>query len=490
MNENKEKNRLTGNLVLKLIALVMGFLIWLMVTNSDDPTRSLILSNVPITIVNEDSIADIGKVVEPEGSSTVTLKVTERRSVLNRLARNGSDFYVEADLENINEMNTVPLTVNCTNPNVTWDEISINPSALKVKLEDKMEQAFVAAVTTTGTPAQGHAVGSTEILDGKTILIAGPESLITIINQVSAPIDVSGMSKDGTLASTLRVSDRNGNDLTDAQLSLLEFKDSNGNVLSERRVSVLARLWDLKPDIRLQVLTEGKVAEGYRVGAVTTVPQTISLVGEADALEALGDKLEVVDKVNVDGASETVTQEIDLTNTLAAYENVRLPVDTDPIITAQVDVKMRGSLSMTYPLSSIKIVNKPDNMKLVFTPADEISFTVYSSGEETGTLSRDDISASIDLSACSEEGNYEIPVDIVLPEEFELSDEVKVTVSAVPAGDQETGSRSEVSRETEPETETETQAQTEVKEETKGGDLFSDVLGLGTQDEGDEITKK
>ena len=148
MNENKEKNRLTGNLVLKLIALVMGFLIWLMVTNSDDPTRSLILSNVPITIVNEDSIADIGKVVEPEGSSTVTLKVTERRSVLNRLARNGSDFYVEADLENINEMNTVPLTVNCTNPNVTWDEISINPSALKVKLEDKMEQAFVAAVTT------------------------------------------------------------------------------------------------------------------------------------------------------------------------------------------------------------------------------------------------------------------------------------------------------------------------------------------------------
>ena len=95
MNENKGRNRLTGNLVLKIIALAMGFLIWLMVTNSNDPVRSLVLSNVPINIINEDSIADIGKVVEPEGSGTVTLKVTERRSVLNRLARNGIDFYVD-----------------------------------------------------------------------------------------------------------------------------------------------------------------------------------------------------------------------------------------------------------------------------------------------------------------------------------------------------------------------------------------------------------
>ena len=490
MNENKGKNRFTGNLVLKLIALVMGFLIWLLVTNSDDPTRSLIISNVPINIINEDSIADIGMVVEPEGSGTVILKVTERRSVLNRLARNGSDFYVEADLENINEMNTVPLTVGCNNPNVTWDEISINPSSLKVKLEAKMEQAFVASVTTTGATAQGHAVGSTEILDGKTILIAGPESLISIINQVTAPVDVNGMSKDGTLVSTLRVSDRNGNDLSDAQMSLLEFKDSNGNVLADHRVSVLVRLWDLKQDIKLQVFTEGKVADGYRVGAVTTVPQTISLVGEADALEALGDKLEVLDKLNVEGASETVTQEIDLTTTLADFDNIRLPADVDPIITAQADVRMRGSLSMTYPLSSITTINKPDDMKLVVTPADEISFTVYSSGEETVTLSRDDISASIDLSACAEEGNYEIPVDIVLPDDYELSEEVKVTVSAVPVGgDAEAGNRNEISRETQRETETETESETGAKEEQKG-DLLSDVLGLGTQNQEDKNSGK
>ena len=128
---HKLKKMLTDNIGLKVIALVLAILIWLFVSNQNDPVRSMILSNVPISIVNEDSFADIGMVAEPEGSGTVTLKVTERRSVLNRLARNGSNFYVEADLENINEMNTVPLKVTCDNSAVTWDEISISPASLK-----------------------------------------------------------------------------------------------------------------------------------------------------------------------------------------------------------------------------------------------------------------------------------------------------------------------------------------------------------------------
>lgn len=121
--QNKLKEKLMGNLMLKIIALVIAFLIWLLVTNTNNPSKTQLFTNVPINVVNQDSIADIGKVVEPEGSGTVTLKVTEKRSVLERLSKSGADFYVEADMENINEMNTVPLTVTCSNSFITWDEI-------------------------------------------------------------------------------------------------------------------------------------------------------------------------------------------------------------------------------------------------------------------------------------------------------------------------------------------------------------------------------
>ena len=231
---NKLWERLRNNFSLKLIALGIAAVIWLLVTNSNDPTHSILINNVAINIVNEDLIEDIGKVVEPEGSGTVTLRVTERNSILRKLARNGSDFYVEANLENITELNTIPLTVTSSNPAITWDEISIQPSSLKVNLEDKVEQAFAVTVVASGNPGNGYAVGRTQVLDGKNILIAGPKSLIGIINQVIAPVSVSGLSADSTFTSILRVMDKNGAELTESQMSRLEFKDSTGNVLADR----------------------------------------------------------------------------------------------------------------------------------------------------------------------------------------------------------------------------------------------------------------
>ena len=162
--KSKFRNKLTDNIGLKIIALVVAALIWLLVTNNNNPTKSMLFTNVPIKVVNQDSVADIGKVAELEGSGTVTIKVKERRKVLDRLAKNGSDFYIEADLENITDMNTVPLTVTCSNPSITWDEIEISPSSLKVTLEEKVEQAFVISVSTSGIQAAGYEVGTTEVV--------------------------------------------------------------------------------------------------------------------------------------------------------------------------------------------------------------------------------------------------------------------------------------------------------------------------------------
>ena len=150
----KIRNALLGNLWLKLLSLLIAIFIWIMVTNANNPVRTTLFSGVPITIVNQDSVADIGKVIEAQGSGTVTLKVTEKRSVLEQLNRDGSDFYVEADMNNITDLNTVPLTVSCANSAVTWDEIEVTPSSLKVTLEDKVEQTFVATVAAEGVPGK------------------------------------------------------------------------------------------------------------------------------------------------------------------------------------------------------------------------------------------------------------------------------------------------------------------------------------------------
>lgn len=431
--------KLTSNLGLKVIALVIAFLIWLLVTNTNNPRKTQLFTNVPINVVNKDSIADIGKVVELEGS-TVTLKVTEKRSILDRLSKSGADFYVEADLENINAMNTVPLTVTCSNPSVTWDEIDISPSSLKVTLEDKVEQAFTVSVSTTGSAAKGFEVGSTEIVQGKNIYIAGPASVIKIINQVVAPVNVTALNSDMALTSTLKLIDKNGSELTDSQLSNLEFKDSNGVVITDRVVQIMVKIWKVQTDIPVEVNITGSPQFGYSVVGIETIPVTISLAGTESALEELGGKLTVVDEISVSGASDNISQEIDLTNTLAEMEGLKLITDAEPVITVEVQIEKNGDTTLSIPLGSVTLLNRPENMDLIFTPAEKISIAVHALEEGMEELTAEDVKASIDLSACEQEGNHELPVIIELPEGYELGAEVTVVVNAMkqPKEEQET----------------------------------------------------
>ena len=425
---HKIRQALLGNLWLKFISLVIGAAIWLMVSNADNPTRTQLFTNIPINIVNQDSIADIGKVVEPEGNGTVTLRVTEKRSVLEKLSKSGSAFYVEADMNNITELNTVPLTVTCSNAAVTWDKIEVLPSSLKVTLEDKVEQTYVASVSADGSPAIGYEVGSTQILEGKNVVIAGPRSLMNIINQVVAPINVAGMEADSVLSGILKVYDKNGAAFTDSQLSSLEFKDEVGNIITEHTVNVSVDLWKIKTDVPIIVTTTGSPAWGYNVTRITTIPETISVAGTDEALEALGNEFDVADPVDVSGAKETVTAEIDLTNTLAGMDGIKLITDADPTVQVSVVIEANGDVTLSVPLSDINFENRPEGMNLVVTPADEVSVKIHPQSENAAQITGSDLTLSADLASCSEAGSYDIPITVELPEGYELAENVSITV--------------------------------------------------------------
>lgn len=416
------------NIGLKIAALVIAFFVWVGVTNTNNPVKTQLFTNVPITIVNQDAVADIGKVVEQQGNGTVTLRVTDRRSVLSQLARNGSDFYVEADMKNLNSMNTVPLTVTCSNPQVTWDKIEVLPSSLSVKLEDKVEQTYVASISTNGTPATGWEVGSSSVTTGKNIVLAGPSSLMRRINQVVAPVDVAGLSSDYTLSSVLKVYDKNGDELTDAQMKSLEFKDATGTVIKDHTVKVMVDLWTIRTDVPIRIRTTGTPAWGYRVSSIKMIPETISVAGTDEALAELGDELTVKDVINVSGAKENVKQEINLEDTLDQMSGLKLISDADPSVEVEVSIEKNGDVTLDIPLSDIVVQNRPEGMELVFTPADKISVSVHAMEDDEKPLTAKDISLSIDLSQCAEPGSYEIPVHVTVPEGYELAGDVSLTV--------------------------------------------------------------
>ena len=417
------KRKWTGNLSLKFLSLFVAFLIWLLVTNVNNPTRAQLYRDVKINIINEDSVTEIDKVLDIVSEETVTIKVTAPKNIRENLTKDS--FTVIADMENLNGMSTVPLTVTCSNPAVTWANMEIVPATLKVELEQKKQSEFGVNIEFTGEQQEGYAIGKTEIVQGKSVQIAGPESIINRIGQVKATVNISQINSNQRLTGELKIYDKNGDPVS---MDRLQIMDSSGVILSNNNVLVDVSVWEVR-NIPLKVDVSGTPKDGYRLTKVTPVPASVKLAGTEEAFEKLGQNLTLSDMISVEGVSESFTETIDLTETIAVLSDLKLVEEADPLINVSVQLEKTGDHTLEIPLSSLEVLNRPENMVLSFSPADQISVVLHSE-DENAAIGLSDIRASIDLAACSSEGTFEIPVKLEVPDGYSLVSEVKLVVTS------------------------------------------------------------
>ena len=426
------KHKWTNNLGLKVLSLLVSCLIWLVVTNTNDPESTQVYKNVPITIKNQDTITNANKTFTVvDGVDKINVYVTARKSI--RAALNSGSFTVKADMENYNEaLGTVPLEISCEDARIRQEDLRIIPSSLKINMEDKVEQNFGVAVVTTGKADKGYELGKTTIVSGDTIRIAGPQSLINIIGKVTILLDITNMNTDSTNLYPIRIEDKNGAALTDGQMSNLELKDSNGVSLQNNSAEVRTEIWKVYNDIPLKANVTGEVAPGFKVSSITLSPQTINLVATEEAIDELGGELTLKDDISVEGLTETQDYTVDLNDTLNQYDSIRLETDISSAITVHVGIDEVGSKTFQMPISDIIMHNTPADKKLIFSPADAISISVKTTDDtESGDIdiALDDITAEIDLKSCEINGSYTLPVEITLPQGYELVNEVKIVVN-------------------------------------------------------------
>lgn len=424
------KHKWTNNLSLKIISLLVSCLIWLLVTNTNDPESTQVYKNVPITIKNQDTITNANKTFTVvDGVDKINVYVTARKSI--RATLNSGSFTVKADMENYNAaLGTIPLEISCEDARIHQEDIRIIPSSLKISMEDKVEQNFGIAVVTTGKTEKGYEVGKTTIVTGDTIRIAGPQSLINIIGKVTVSVDVTNMNTDSTHFYPVRIEDKNGAALTDGQMSNLELKNSDGVSLQNNSAEVKTEIWKIYNDIPLKANISGEVAPGYKVSSMTLSPQTINLVAAEGAIEELDGVLTLKDDISVEGLSETQDFTVDLNDTLNLYDNIRLESDISSVISVHVGIDEVGSKTFQMPISDIIMHNTPSEKKLIFSPADAIAISVKTIEENKDIdLKLEDISAEIDLKNCEINGSYTLPVTVSLPEGYELVNDVSIVVN-------------------------------------------------------------
>lgn len=423
-----KKKKITDNLSLKIMSVAVAVVVWLIVVNIDNPVGTNYYTITNVELINKEYVESsdtIGKMCMPEeNQDTVRVAITADKKTRDKIRV--SDISAVTDLQQAVSLDTnpvmVPITVTCSVSGIGPGDIKVTPQNLSVNLDEKETQEFVVNVTRGDTkPGKDYEVGSLTANPEK-VRITGPKSLVNKIDKVNAAIELNGKTQDFTQEVTLSIIDKNQEALSDSEMNSLRIENN-------AQVIVTAKLWKIRQGVKISAGYVGTPAEGYQAGMIKTVPDTISVAGSTEGLETLAANDNVItipsESIDISGESSDVEKKISLKDLLP--DNVKLTSDSSEDVWVTVSILPEGSREFSFPTKEIEVKNKPDDLQVTFETA-QIAIRIKSDSKDLDDLDvTKDIKASIDLED-KEEGNYEVPVTVSLPDGYEIVENVSTEV--------------------------------------------------------------
>lgn len=435
----RKKELLINNFGLKIIAVFVAFLVWIMVVNGEDPITSVSINGVKVEILNRESMVNANQVVRvlqdsnKEYTNVTNLRVRGRKSVVTKLT--ADDFEVKADLKELRtepyaSTESVPIQYKCKNPNIKTENISCSPASLQVSIEEGVEKTFAVEVSTIGQTDTGYELSPNhQIKEGDTVIVWGPQDVVNKIKKVVLPVSVEGLSESTSFKSNYVIYDKNDDAMNESMMENLRIKNTDGKVINESKVTVT--LWAVQ-SLRLNLETTGTPADGYRVANVTTEPLNIRVAGASNTMDELDGLLTIEGAIPVDGASSNVKNSFNIEEYLSDHYKGQLVLERGSVnsISYEVHIEKLGTTTVTYPIRDMTVKGVPSGMDLSLTPADKISMEIQANSEDLPAITADKIHATLDLSSYTKEGTYSaVPVTITLPEGYTLESEVTIAVN-------------------------------------------------------------
>ena len=419
------KQRLKNNWTLKLASVAIAFLIWLVVGNINDPIIQKVYSNVKVNITNGSYIESRGMTYRLD-SNYQTVSVTLRGNS-SKVTKRNDDIVVEADLTQIVDMDStpvmVPVTVKCKD--ISAENITVSPITIPIEIEERETKDFMIAVNYgDSVPGAGYEVGKIYANPEK-ISVSGPESIIDKIDRVVANVSVEGMTVNSSKKANLIIYDNNQEIMSDKEMQYLTFD------IGDSKVDVYVELWSTVSGVTFTCDPKGTPANGYAVSKIVTTPSEISLAGTEEALETLkknGNQIEIPSRlVDIGNARETVECKIDLAEILPS--GTKTVSNQAESIIVEVGILPLGSKQISLPTQNIQALNLTGELQTVFTDT-ALTVTVRGKEEDLKNVTAASIKASIDCSGL-DEGTYNLPVTITLPNNITLLSEITANVQLV-----------------------------------------------------------
>lgn len=417
------KNKLTNNLSLKILAVVVAILVWVIVVNVSDPIIESTYSGVQVEILNGDLINEGNQTYEVlNDTSTISVTVTAKRSINDLLGK--ENIKATADMAELDEeTGTVRIRLETTKYNDKLESIKSKTDVLEVKIEDLMKKQLRITPVINGEPVEGYVTGDVT-LDQNVVTVQGPESIVSQIDHATVEASVAGMSGSISTTSPIRYYDKGRNYLDSSRL--------NGNISAVSiKVDVLAT-----KVLPIKVNVSGSPAEDYGVeGEVTLDKEEVLVAGKTSTLANMSTITIPATAVDVEGKDATFTVVLDLNKYLP--ENVQLVEDDfDGKITVEVPIGQMETRTLEVSRDNINIIGIDEEIQKIVMTGNDDTFEVILKGlpGDLNKLKASELKGTISVATYMEErglnslreGVYDLPVKLILPESVTVEEEIIV----------------------------------------------------------------
>ena len=268
----KLKEMLLNNLALKIIAVLVAILVWVIIVNVSDPSQRVTVTGISVELQNEEVLSDKGYIYQVESGSSISIVAKGPQSVVENLK--SSDFYAYADLsERSPDSDTAKIYVSCTNEEIAnkVDIVSQKYEFVQLAIDNKVDKDFPIQIDVVGIPESGYVVGEYST-SPTTIKVTGAENVISQIAYVEVSYNVESMNADVSDSVKPVFYDAEGKVVKSDKLEL-----SRSNV--QLQIEILPTKW-----IKVNYVVSGTPAEGYSLSGYTENLTSINVAARKDHL--------------------------------------------------------------------------------------------------------------------------------------------------------------------------------------------------------------
>ncbi|OFI06845.1 YbbR-like protein [Clostridium acetireducens DSM 10703] len=382
--EEKDKKQ---QIIIKICCFIASFVLWLYISNVENPIRTYKLGRVPVQFINKDALENSKLTLIPGEKYYVDLNLKGPVSKVYSVKL--KQFKLVVDLEKYAlkqgenkvpvEIREMPEGISIVNDNNLW---------VKIKVDSLEEKSVPIKISLYGKVKEGfHALKP--ISKQKFAKVIGPSTYVNKVNQVIGKCNVKNSDLDFEMQVPLKAVDSMGNIVENVNISP-DFVKTKIDIKKKKLV-------------KININTIGD-ANNLNIKSIVAVPDSVEIAGDNN----------IINNIN-----SIDTETINLNDIKNNEINVKLILPkgvfvTNNISTIKINLQFNESI-ITKDINNIDISLKNESNDYIAKLEQNTVFIRVSGKESTiNNLTSEDIDCYIDLKSL-QEGEYNVPINVKLP---------------------------------------------------------------------------